>query len=346
MDILYIERGLPKTSFLKTSLRRIKRHLVFGDQDGFFEQSLHAVSNVTRISIEDEYKETYNKQFDLLLINWKQPIFSTEEERLLAIKEMMRKCDLPKVLFVNAANANYLPQEEVLDAFDLIVKREPCKDKDRYAISENNKRKIVPTIIHCPFFPSPKNNFIAKSVNFFRPEVALCDSKLEIYEVGFTGADAQEHTLRQDVWSRIVQENFSTIGGLQPNPYSKLPIPKDLVGPRFIGKSYRDSLCQAKINLALDGIGQYTFRHQELLYLGKFILSSGSIRDQDLVIPLKEDIHYVAFDTLDQMVEKVHYYLKHEGERQAIATAGKKLFDEYYDPRKHGQTLLARLKKV
>ena len=46
------------------------------------------------------------------------------------------------------------------------------------------------------------------------------------------------------------------------------------------------------------------------------------------------------------MVDKIRYYLAYEDERQKIAGGGKQLFDEYYNPKRHGATLLSALKGV
>jgi Glycosyl transferases group 1 len=346
MRVLYLGRGDFKENVVKQQYHKLQKSLRYSDQDGFFEQSLNTALCVSEISVTDEYKLSYNQDYDILLVNWKQPIFKTEEERFLAIKKFLDKSTLPKVLFINAANASYLPEEKVLDAFDLVVKREPFKDRDRYSISEQNKQKIVPTIIHCPFSSSPKGNFLARIYSCFDGVESRCVISEEVYDVGFSGADAADHSLRRDVWQRVKQAGFSTVGGLQANPYTKEPIPIELSGPRLRGRAYRDSLCQARVNLALDGIGQYTFRHQELLSLGAFMMSGPSIRDLELVIPLVEDTHYVSFNDLDEMVEKIKYFLENDDARHKIAQAGRRLFNEYYDPNKHGQSLLALLKRL
>lgn len=76
------------------------------------------------------------------------------------------------------------------------------------------------------------------------------------------------------------------------------------------------------------------------------MMSSPSIRDVELPMPLEEGKHYVAFDDMDDMVEKIRYYLSHEDERLKIAAAGKRLFDEYYNPERHGQEILAALTQI
>ena len=345
MRVLYLGRGEFRTNFAKRWLHKLRQSLYFSDQDGFFEQSLFSQVEVIPYTFTSNIR-TLAKECDVLLVNWKQPSFKTEEARIEAIDRVVKMAGLPCALFINAAQAQYLPSETVLDNFDIIFKREPFKDRNRYNISEANKAKIVPTMIHCPFVHAPRNNWFSNVYRLVRTNVPVCRPGEAVYDVGFSGADAAEHSLRRDVWQKVLDAGFSTIGGLQPNPFTKLPISKELQGLRFKGRKYRDSLCRSKINLALDGIGQYTFRHQELLFLGAFMMSSPSIREVELPMPLKENVHYVAFDNLDDMVEKIRYYLTHEDERLRIATAGKKLFDEFYNSKRHGQEIAGDLQRI
>lgn len=336
---------MPPTGMLKRSARAVRDLLYFHDQDGFFEESLYTVADVRTLSITDTAALKDVASYDALIVNWKQGVFSSLPERCEAITKVAQRTTVPKALFVGAAQVSYLPPEGVLDQFDIIFKREPYRDRGRYDISEANRRKIVPTMIYCPFVHATKPNIFGNVFRQLYPKVYPCTDGSAGYDVGFSGADAADHTLRRDVWARVLDERFKAVGGLQPNPRTKNPISLELQGPRLSGRAYRDSLCQAKINLALDGIGEYTFRHQELLYLGAFMLSSPSIRALELPMPLQDGRHYVAFDDLDDMTAKIRHYLADETERQKIAAAGKKLFNEYYQPSRHGAQLCAALTK-
>ncbi|MFW0871387.1 MAG: glycosyltransferase [Patescibacteria group bacterium] len=344
MRIFYIRRGRQDFSLIKRVHHSFNDLLEYRDQEGFFDASLEYAGEVEYVSLTDTQRILGEQNYDWIIINWKQQGFKDLNDRVEAIFKYLGNTKINKALFISAARADYMLPDSVLNNFDIIFKREPYRDRNKYNISDKNKAKIVPTMIHCPFVHSSRNNLLSKMFHLVRPIIKPCTKGEEKYEVGFSGADAAEHSLRRDVWQRVVDEGFTKIGGLQPNPYTKRPIPEKLKGPRLRGKAYRDSLCQAKINLALDGIGEYTFRHQELLYLGKFILSSPTIRDLELPIPLEEGKHYVAFDDLDDMVAKIRYYLEHEEERKQIAQAGKELFDTYYNPEKHGQEIRKALK--
>ena len=142
-------------------------------------------------------------------------------------------------------------------------------------------------MISCPFVTLPRDTWLSRLYVTLHPTVNVCEIAEAKADVGFSGADASSHSLRRDAWARVKKESFSTIGGLQKNPYLDTGLSPELLGPRFSGHDYRDSLCQARINLALPGIGAYTFRHQELLYLGAFMLSHSSIGELELPMPLK-----------------------------------------------------------
>ena len=343
MKILYVPRSVHSQPLAKREYRKIKESLFFFDQEGFFEHSLHTCADVTECRLEEVDTKCKGNEYDWIIVNWKQSGHKDEMERAKAIMDATERRSVRRALLVSAAQAEYMPPETILDAVDVIFKREPFRDRSRYKLSEDNRAKIVPTVISCPFVRAPKNTLPGRLFSLFYPHVRTCEIEEVQYDVGFSGADAVEHTLRQDVWRRVIDEGFSTIGGLQQNPNTKKPIPGPLRGSRLQGSAYRNALCRAKINLALDGIGEYTFRHQEILCVGSFMMSGPSIRELDLRVPLRENEHYVAFDNLDDMVEKIRYYLTHDRERQKIAAAGKELFDEYYDPKRHGKELMTAL---
>lgn len=346
MRILYIPRR-EQYNWLKNIWVRSRQFGRFSDQDGFFEASLYAsgadISTLTFAKLEQN--PAMASGFDLVLINLKCHPFTSLEERDKRLVALTDALEVKAALFIGSAQAGFMLPDSVLDKFDIIFKREPFRDRTQYKLSVENQRKIIPTMISCPFVTLPRSDLSGKLVNWFKKPISVCTEK-PAFAVGFSGIDAYSHTLRQEVWQRVKEEGFSTIGGLQMNPYKKVPIPPALQGPRFKGKAYRQSLCAAKINLALDGIGEYTFRHQELLALGAFMLSGPSIRQLELPLPLKEGEHYIAFDGLDDMVEKIRYFLAHEEERKRIARAGKELFNTYYDPERQGAEIMKAIVAV
>lgn len=344
MRILYIGRhdGPPG---LRTTLKQWQRSLTFGEQDGFFEASLYAAADITEITLTKFQKQPAQiASYDAVVINLKCGYFTSEAERDACLVELFADVAIPKALFVGTAKASYLPAESVLDIFDVIYKREPYKDRTRYGISSANQAKLVPTMISCPFVALVRPTLRSCMYHWFRSGVGGCASAEQTCDVGFSGSVAYTHTLRQDAWETVLGLGVSTIGGLQINPYSKQPIAEHLTGPRRTGATYRDMLCAARINLVIDGIGPYTFRHQEIFWVGGFVLSSASITELELPMPLTEGEHYVAYTDQADLAKKIAYYLEHETERQAIAAAGATLIRDYYQPAQHGAQLVAALK--
>ena len=341
MNIIYIRRNeIPSSQPVKRFLKVLKNYFYCYDQDGFFEDSLQAIE-ATKHAVSFKYLRNrvvpLDKDTEAVIVNLKCCNFNDAQEQKQFFRDFLRGKDhIVKCLFINAAQVSYMFDDEILDNFDVIFKREPYKNKDLYAISAKNKAKIKSTMIHCPFVYAPRTNFFAQLYKNFVPKTNPCRPRGEKYDVGFSGVDASTHTIRRDAWQAVVDAGFKTVGGLQPNPHNSEVLPIKLQGPRQKGRSYRAALCNAKINLALNGIGEYTFRHQELLYLGKFILSSPAIQALELPIPLEEGKHYVAYTDVDDMIEKIYYYISHDEERQRIAKAGHDLFMEHYNPVRHG----------
>ncbi|MAZ30043.1 hypothetical protein CL655_02040 [bacterium] len=346
MRILYVGRNNGK-GLIRPWLKRQQRQLLFGEQDGFFEASLYAAATVREVTWGTFVKRpTLANQFDALVVNLKCATFASEAARSAALSGALVAVDVPKAVFVGTAKASYMVPRELAAVCDVLYKREPFRDRARYGLSSAEQQKIVPTMISCPFVTLPRPTARSRAYCVLQRQAMPCVAQTQQFDVGFSGAVAYTHTLRQDAWQAVQNLEVSTIGGLQPNPYKREPLTDSLAGPRLVGRAYERALCAACINLAIDGIGPYTFRHQELLYLGSFMLSYASIRELELPMPLLEDKHYAAYETTAELVEKVEHYLAHASDRQQIAQAGRELFTTYYNPNNHGQQLVAALRAV
>lgn len=348
MKLLYITRQIEATSRIKVAYRTAKNLFTFNDQDGFFEASMHQAFDVTARSFyQVQNKPEYVNAFDAVIVNMKCGTFSSVKDRDENFINFFKTIKIKKAIFIGTAKAAFMLPDDVINYVDLIFKREPYKDRGKYSLSLNNQDKIIATTISCPFVRHVRPNlcgYVYKTVK--RNANYSSNNKAKNYDVGFSGADAAEHSLRRDTWNEVKNLDVSTIGGLQRNPFWKTPVTSGLIAPRLKGQEYIDALRSSKINLALDGIGEYTFRHHEILSLGEFMLSSNSITELDLVVPIKDGTHYECFSSNKELVDKIHYYLSHEDERLAIAKAGKHLFDQYYSTERHGKELLQRFSQV
>jgi hypothetical protein len=186
MKVLYIKRTFSeaphqakvrriKNIFLRKILLKIffllseaKRFLFFSGVDGFFEAALHGSLKVKDVSY-DFFQRMKNKgEYEILVVNY-QAQGANEAERNFFLKEIAGNFAGRKVLFIDPDLSEIMPSDDVLDEYDLIFKREPFKDLNRYDISEKNKRKIRPTVlsfnlvrtpkIKWPFFKTTKEKF-------------------------------------------------------------------------------------------------------------------------------------------------------------------------------------------
>lgn len=348
MRILYVRREYHTDPWYKRYIKEVRRNLFFNDQDGFFEQSLFSINDVVEVPLRKlpYVLHRYEKEFDAVVINSKCGTYTNAEEQESFIINALKDVCIPKAFFIGAAQARWMPKNSFVDVFDVVFKREPFKDRTKYALSPDNQRKIVPTMIYCPFAPQARKTLTSKIFNAIRPRIKQCSFCKKTSDVFFVGALSGDHSIRSDVWERVVSSGVVASGGLQYHPrHRKHPLPH-LVAPRIIGRRYREAICSSKINLALDGIGEFTFRHLELLHLGAFMISSPSVREVELPMGMIEDIHYVTYNSLDELEEKIRFYLANPLEREKIARAGHELYRKEYDPVKHGLFLTDALKKI
>ena len=154
------------------------------------------------------------------------------------------------------------------------------------------------------------------------------------------------------IWNKLVEKNKS-VGVLGSIHSSKFP--KDLLknkNYKFYGglkdslipyNQYLDTIYDSSINLALGGKGEFTFRHLEILASCSFMICESSINQLELPLPLKDGEHYVSFNNNDDLLEKIAFYLRNEQLRNNIALNGRKVLEEYYSPKSHGDFILKKI---
>lgn len=329
---LYIHRDYFQSPFPHGLIGYWRHRAFYHGQDGYFEQALDAAYEVIECSARRFLRQEMwrRRDVDVLVVNH---LCVAQYEQL---RPLVEHAHMPRVLFLGSARAGRVPKDDVLDVFDLVFRRERFKDVDRYKVADHNKRKLHTTMLPCPLPPPLRPGWMRPMLAPFMPTIPPPTDRKQ-YDVGFAGAVVPNNTIRHDVWARIKSEPFTTCGGLQKKYAQAKPIPPDLMCKRLGARAYMRAIRDARINLALDGYGEFTYRHLELWRMGEFMISSPSIREVKLPLPAEEDVHYVSYDDLDQLVEKVHYYLAHDAERRRIAQAGRELFEQHYDPATHGR---------
>ena len=76
---------------------------------------------------------------------------------------------------------------------------------------------------------------------------------------------------------------------------------------------------QSKIVFNVSARGELNMRHFEALGCGAFLLSDTIPASENV---FEEGVHYAGYHNMDDMIDKAHYYLAHDAEREHIARAG------------------------
>ena len=145
----------------------------------------------------------------------------------------------------------------------------------------------------------------------------------------FSGQQSSEY--RNNLIEFLKSKNYNFFGGTNNK---KIPF-----------KKYLSAIHDSSINLALEGKGEFTFRHLEILASCSFMLCEKSINQLELPIPLVDGKHFVSFNNREELIKKIDYYLINKEQRNEIALNGRRVLEEYYSPKKHGEFLIGKIFK-
>jgi hypothetical protein len=248
--------------------------------------------------------------------------------------------DLPLVLFVAQAHAKDIPPNAMLDPFDLVIKREPYRDRRRYEeLSKQNRKKIRPTMLSCPLVPVWWGNRLTVDPSDYGRSDPPKTFDHNIFFAGTTTSSFRAKVLHE------IRDRDEFHGGLIRKNDTDW-IPDGLEIDRLPRRDYLHKMWKSKINLALRGYGQLTYRHLESWALGSFIISDSSLDEVELPMPSEESKHYVTFDDPEELPELIDYYLNHPNERKEIARNGRRLYEEYYNFDRHAEYLASCFQSI
>ncbi|WP_068110351.1 glycosyltransferase [Tropicimonas marinistellae] len=339
MRVLYIIRDRSSRNVRK----RLHRWSVgfLDGQDGFFEASLHQAARVTRRSYAEAMAmpAAQRDAFDAVVINAKSGWPWARDPA--AARAALDGFRAPLALFLGQAQPDRMPPDRLLDPFRAVFKREPFADTDRYGLTPSNAAKIVPTHLSNPLV-SMSYRFPGR--NRTRPLARYAWEEPGTHDVFFIGTVNHDRLdERLNAWAAVAQSGLDRIGGLLPLAGVAEAVPPELVTAPLPKPAYLEAMMQSRINLALEGIGPFTFRHLEQFWAGAFTLSTPNIRPLRLRAPLVEGQDYVAFDGTDDMMDKIRWYLDHPEERIAIARNGRAAYERLYDTAAHAGEIRAAL---
>jgi len=316
------------------ALAHLRRKLYFSPIDGFFEEALYHAGDVTQRSYRNLQALAASRD-DAVVVHFRAAPgrLRGEDDELVAIA---RACSGTKALFIDADEAAVMKDDRVLDCYDVVFKREPFADPDRYPVAMRNRDKIRPTMLSCPYFQHSPYRALSRRRHVAAIDAEAKPADADVFFIG-KATDA-----RLAAWRTLATiPGIRRAGGLLPrigfdNDPDLMTSPLDV--PSFISH-----LKTSRISLAVDGHGEFTFRHLEIWCAGGFLLASSSLREISLPIDAREGEHFECYDDLDDLREKVAHYATRPDRCREIAANGKKLFDSQYDTGRHGQDILKAL---
>lgn len=166
------------------------------------------------------------------------------------------------------------------------------------------------------------------------------DTKKFGCDIGFVGhwEPSREETL---LFLRHHFQEIKVWGGGWERSRSRVPLFWDC--PHLVGDDYVKAICGAKINLCLLSQwfdDQTTTRSVEIPACGKFMLAERNPEHQAMY---KEGTEAEFYASGEELLDKIHYYLKHEAEREKIALAGRKKCLQFYSNEKLLTDLFLRI---
>ena len=147
------------------------------------------------------------------------------------------------------------------------------------------------------------------------------------YDIFFSGRLSSK--FRNDLFEFIKKQNLNYYGGVE--------------NFRLPHTEYLETIHNSSINLALEGKGEFTFRHLEILASCSFMICQSSVNQLDLPLPLLDGKHFVTFENKDDLLEKINFYLEKKELRKEIALNGRRVLEEHYSPKKHGKFLIDKI---
>lgn len=347
MKILYIKKE-ERGPVWKRTLKELRDLYLFHHRVGFFLASLYTISNVKRVSFNrlKSYSRSKIEEYDAIVFNY-ECRFRTKKHPFASLKEGLQIVEnkiknIPAILLVSSPNAKSMPEDTILDYFDLIFRREHYKDLDRYDITNNNKKKIRTTVLSCPVVPSTILNY-----ETIDPSEYGFDEVSETYERDLFFLGQATSRRRIEIVNKLEKSEVDFFGGLHTNLREPdKSFPDYIEATRLSQKQFYHYTRTSKINLGLSGYGPFTYRHWEIWALCSFMISTPSIRHLKLPFEALENEHFAVFENFDDLIDKIRFYKDNAAERDRMARNGRRLFEEEYNFHKHGTYIKKSLDQI
>ncbi len=293
---------------------------ITNNTSGYIDAAIH--SNAFVLELPYNYclifSKILNLFFDGIFVNWKFTNYRNDyqdlEKKLFKLSKIF---NIKKIIIDGTDKSSNIIKDEILDGFDYVIKREKNK--------KISNKKYFTTILPCRLidYKIIKNN---ENINWSKIGNSKPNDNPE-YDIFFSGQKTSGY--RKELTDFLHSKRYNFFGRAED-----LKIPFD---------QYLSAIYNSSINLALEGKGEFTFRHLEILASCSFMLCQNSINELELPLPLVNGKHFVTFKNKEDLIEKINFYLKNNSLRNEIALNGRKVLEEHYSPKKHGKFLIDKI---
>lgn len=326
MKIIYIPPALKIKNenifnFLKCviyDLKIILRNFFFNrkitkNTSGYFEASIHAKFFVLEIPYKYAifFSKILNYFFEAIIINWKFTNLRNDKYFNQKLFKISDQFSILKIIADTRDTGDVEIEKTIIDRFNFIIKRE----KDKKLVD----KKYISTMLPCTLV-----KHYTKFKNIDWSEIGKNKpNNIFKYDIFLSGRNTSLE--RENIINFLKKQNYNLCHNLGEN--------------KFPYNDYLNNIYCSAINLAPDGIGKFTFRHLEILASCSFMLCDEEIKNLELPLPIKDGIHYASYKNFNDLLNKIDFYLKNDNLRSEISLNGRKLLENLYCPKKHGQKI-------
>ena len=300
--------------FRNFSLNKKTRH----DTSGYIDTAIHTNAYILELpySLTLFLSRFLNFYFDAIFINWKFTNSRDKFETRLKLLNLSNKFNIKKVIVDIRDKSKNLIDDEIISKYDFVIKREKNK-----SISSP---KYLSTMLPCTNlnYKILKKN---ENINWNDFGYSTPNNKFK-FDVYFSGSLTSKK--RIEIYEFLNDKNLNIFINLSK---------------QINKKEYLKNIYNSRINLALPGHGEFTFRHLEILCNCSFLICDKEINEIELPLPIKDGEHFVTYENEEDLYEKINYFLKNDNLRSEIALNGRKQLEKYYSPKKHGENLLKKI---
>ena len=301
-------------------LKNLSKKKITKNTSGYIDAAIH--SNAYVLEIPYNYCIIFSKIlnifFDGIFVNWKFTNYRKDKEDVeKKLLKLSKQFNIKKVIVDATDESINVIKDEILNGFDYVIKREKNK--------KISNKKYFTTILPCRLInykiSRNKENIDWSKIGNSKPNINTT------YDIFFSGKKTSKY--RKEITEFLQSKNYNFFGNSE-----NIKIPYD----QYLSVMYNSS-----INLALEGNGEFTFRHLEILACCSFMMCQSSINELDLPLPLLDGKHFVSFKNKEDLIEKINFYLENNDLRNEIALNGRKVLEQHYSPKNHGKFLMSKI---